>query len=192
MRPMRPRFRLELPYGRNELRMRLDAHLACEGCPCAAVFSDHHIDVHVARRHRNYWSPQLNLEVEEDASGRVVLNGLYGPAPNVWTMFLAGYASLGFIALFGLMFGISQWVIDTPPWALLAVPIAACVALIGYIASLVGQRLAAEQMELLRCFLQSSLGITHEPIVAPECPPEASERAADEVVVLGTPGVTEA
>ena len=36
MQPMRPRFELELPFDSATLFARIEARLACEGCPCQA------------------------------------------------------------------------------------------------------------------------------------------------------------
>jgi hypothetical protein len=57
------------------------------------------------------------------------------------------------------MLGLAQLTIGQTAWGLLSFPVAAALAVIPYGASLVGQRLAAEQMDLLRGFLEDSVGL---------------------------------
>jgi len=61
---------------------------------------------------------------------------------------------LGFALLVGTAWGYAQWAIESTPWALLSLPL---VLLLGsglYSASIVGQRLGAEQMDQLRAALE--------------------------------------
>lgn len=177
MQAMRPRFRMELPFDRAELQRRFGANLACKGCPAEAVFTDNHVDVRIRGDLQHFWSPHLSLEVDDGEEGNAVLHGLFGPNAGVWTMFMAAYCALAFIAFMGAMFGWSQLAIGASPTGLLVIPAAAILALVPYAGSLYGQRLAADQMEMLRCFLESSVGVEHVPVDAPECPEPALRTA---------------
>jgi hypothetical protein len=160
---MRPRFDLELPYGPAELQRRLETGPGGEGSPCTVVALEGHFQIEVAEPQRHFWSPQLSLQAEAGPRGGTTrLHGLYGPSAAVWTMFMAAYAFLGFGALFLLMLGGSQALIGATPWGLWAGGAATVAMVLPYLGSLVGQSLAAEHMQLLRCYLHASLGLEHE------------------------------
>lgn len=98
---------------------------------------------------RTFWSPYLNLEIEDEPDGAAIV-GRFSPHPNVWTMFMGIYILLAFVALGGLSYGIVQYTLGQSPWALVVAP--AAVALFGFVygATLIGQGLGAEQMYMMR------------------------------------------
>ena len=187
MVPMRPRFELVVPVPPEEVFARLEAGLACPGCPCQAVVVRRTIgqvvrrtlDVLVAPRIRHVWSPMLGLEVDAHPQG-ARLHGLFGPNAAVWTAVLFSYAFLGLCALFAGMLGLTQLALGMTPHGLIGVAVCALLATLPWLASRVGQARAADQMELLRCFLSASLGLPeHAPPAAPldaACPPVARPR----------------
>lgn len=184
---LRPRFELTVPFAPAEVFVRLDAQLACAGCPCGAVVVTRTIgavdrrviDVTIKPHLRHVWSPYLTLEVEGAPEG-ARLFGLFGPSPSVWTAVLAAYAALGILALFGGMLGLAQLGLGMTPWGLAAVPAAALLALLPYLAAQVGQARAREQMHLLRRFLQAALGLPGWPTapLGPACPAPAPASAS--------------
>jgi hypothetical protein len=101
---------------------------------------------------RTFWSPYLNLEVEDEPDGSAI-RGRFSPHPNVWTMFMAVYILLALAALGGLSYGMVQYTLGQPPWSLWVAPVAA--ALFGFVygATLIGQGLGAEQMYTMRSLI---------------------------------------
>lgn len=182
MVPMRPRFELVVPFAPEEVFARIEARLACPGCPCQAVVVRRSIgqvvrrtlDVLVAPSLRHVWSPVLGLEVDPHPQG-ARLHGLFGPNPAVWTAVLFAYAFLGLCALFAGMLGLTQLALGMPPVGLVAVAACAVLSALPYLASRIGQAKAADQMELLRCFLSASLGMGPDAALAPP-PLEACPR----------------
>lgn len=173
---MRPRFQLEIPLPPKDVHGRLESKLACGGCPCRATVLGNHVEVTIRDDLRHFWSPHLSLELQEAEQG-AVLNGLFGPSPNVWTMFLAGYAFLVLTGFFAGVFGLVQLSLGEPAWGLALAAASFLGCAIPYAGSVVGRRLAAEQMELLRCFLEESLQLEHLRSESASCPPatEAKE-----------------
>ncbi|HBP16279.1 MAG TPA: hypothetical protein DEA08_00615 [Planctomycetes bacterium] len=51
--------------------------------------------------------------------------------------------------------------------------------IVPYAASQIGQRLAAEQMELSGCFLDETIGRPHARVDSPACPPEPTGAGAE-------------
>lgn len=112
------------------------------------VFRKHAV-VQMSDAERTFWSPYLNLEVDEEPDGSAII-GRFSPHPNVWTLFMGVYILLAIVALAGLSYGIVQYTLGQTPWSFLIVP--AAIALFGFVygATLIGQGLGAEQMYLMR------------------------------------------
>lgn len=153
---MRPRFEVSVPCPPGEVHRRIDARLAEPACPVVGSQVDQHINLYIRPGLRHYWSPHLQLEVRPQGGG-AHLHGLFGPHPNVWTMFMAFYAIIAFSGLIGLTFGLSQLGLDQYPWGLWVVPAAAALGGGVYAVALMGQRLAHEQMVMLRGFLEDCM-----------------------------------
>ena len=149
---MRPRFEFQLPVTRERwldaLRSSLETH---DGPLRGQVFRKHAV-VEMRDAERTFWSPYLNLEVEDEPDGSAI-RGRFSPHPNVWTMFMAGYILLAIVALGGLSYGMVQYTLGQSPWALLIAP--AAVAFFGFVygATLIGQGLGAEQMYTMRSLI---------------------------------------
>lgn len=146
---MRPRFELQLPVGRERWLDALRSVLQDDaGSVRGQVFRKHAV-IEMRDGVRTFWSPYLNLEIEDEPDGAAIV-GRFSPHPNVWTMFMGIYILLAFVALGGLSYGIVQYTLGQSPWALVVAP--AAVALFGFVygATLIGQGLGAEQMYMMR------------------------------------------
>ena len=146
---MRPRFELQLPVDRERwlgaLKQLLDED---PGALRGQVFRKHAV-VEMRDQERTFWSPYLNLEVDDEPDGSAI-HGRFSPHPNVWTMFMGVYILLAIIALGGLSYGIVQLTLGHSPWAFIIAP--AALAMFGFVygATLIGQGLGAEQMYTMR------------------------------------------
>ena len=118
------------------------------------VFSRHAV-VQMRDGERTFWSPYLNLEVEDEPDGSAI-RGRFSPHPNVWTLFMGVYLLLTLAGLAGLSYGIVQLTLGETPWAFIAVPLS--VAIFGFVygATLIGQGLGAEQMYLMRSLVDQA------------------------------------
>lgn len=106
---------------------------------------------------KHYYSPQMDLNLEEDELGGTLVRCLIAPAPNIWTLFMFGYGLLGFAALIGLMIGLSQWQLDKNMWGFWVLLGAAMGGGILHLAILEGQRMARDEMRTLKQFLDQAL-----------------------------------
>jgi uncharacterized integral membrane protein len=146
---MRPRFAFQLPIARETWLDALRTALEDEsGSLRGQVFRKHAV-VQMGDSERTFWSPYLNLEVDDEPDGAAIV-GRFSPHPNVWTMFMAIYILLALAALGGLSYGIVQYTLGQTPWSLWIVP--AAMGLFGFVygATLIGQGLGAEQMYTMR------------------------------------------
>ena len=149
---VRPRFQVEVASDPDALMEKVRKRLP--NCPdCTGVSVGRHAELFVTDEVRRVWSPWLSVTVERCSDGSV-LQGRFAPHPGIWTLYVFLAFGLGFALLVGTAWGYAQWAIERTPWALLSAPL---VLLLGsglYFASIVGQRLGAEQMDQLRAALE--------------------------------------
>lgn len=82
------------------------------------------------------------------------LSARFGPAPAVWTLYVALYAVSLIMTLLCVAFGFAQWSAGQTPVALYFAPVALFCAGLVYGASYVGQGLGSAQMYALRAFVE--------------------------------------
>ena len=149
---LRPSFREELPVSIPLLTEVLVEALKDEDSVLRGKVSAKSADILVRRSDRHFFSPYLSLAFDE-RDGKPVMFGRFSPAPGVWSGFLASYALLGTVALFGSIFAFSQWSIGASPTALYAVAIALVLLASSYGSTFIGQNLGMEQMYVMRHFV---------------------------------------
>lgn len=154
---LRPRITLVAALAPSEVMERLRASLGGRPCPCQGSAAARHLDLWICEAERHFWSPRLDLSVEDHPEG-ALLRGRLGPHPDVWTLFLAGYAVSVFLGIGGTMYGLAQWTLGESPTALLAAPVSAALVAGIYAAAAFGQRLGADQVSTLTRFLEGALG----------------------------------
>ncbi len=118
-----------------------------------------HITIRVNKSHRHYWSPQLSVLMyrePEDTETRII--GVYGPMPNVWTLFMLIYLSIGVLSIFIAIIGFSQQALGHDSSILYSLPVLAIIALGMYIFSQMGQKLAAAQTYAIHYFFEEAIG----------------------------------
>lgn len=153
--PIRPTFDLLLPSPVERVMADLDAALRADGRPYQ--LTGHHALFTVPKERRKFWSPYLSIEAQA-RDGGAALHCRFSPKPAVWTAFMLSYIALTTAGCFGLMFAASFVAIGGSAALSLILGLVFLVAALGmYVASQVGQRLAAAQMDELRALLDRAL-----------------------------------
>ncbi len=92
---LRPRFTIDL-NGDQELVINKFKKALNEGnSKFPSRFYDGHIIIDVPKKEEHFWSPQLNLEIESLEENKSLLKGLFGPKPQVWTLFMFIHFAVG-------------------------------------------------------------------------------------------------
>lgn len=117
-----------------------------------------HLVVTVPAAVRHFWSPWLTIEITPREHEAHVL-ARFSPHPSVWTGFAFCYLSLGLVALVAITIGAAgAWLPDSSQTWAFWVAAAAAAAMVGlWLTAQIGQRLASEQMALLRAELERAL-----------------------------------
>ena len=155
---LRPRVALLAALTPAEAMDRMRAALDGASCPCQGAAAARHIELWICDAERHFWSPRLELSVTEHAGG-ARLAGRLGPHPDVWSLFLAGYAVSVFLGIAGAVVGLSQLTLDETPTALLGLPVSAGLIALLYAGATLGQRLGAGQIGTLHRFLTEALRV---------------------------------
>ncbi len=118
---------------------------------------DTHIILTVRDDLQRIWSPycQLNMEYNEDAT--LSVHGLYGPNPNVWTVFVFGYSLLILLTFFISIIGFSQYSLGMDARILWILPFCLAMMVALFTAGFIGQKWGEEQTQLIHRFLEDSL-----------------------------------
>ncbi|MEP2024651.1 MAG: hypothetical protein ABJH98_17430 [Reichenbachiella sp.] len=117
-----------------------------------------HATLSLPPRDQHYWSPQLSLSFESSETGSV-LRGLYGPRPEVWTMFVLFYSIIGFAVLVILVIGYSNWTLGQSAQILWLVPALVGIFLTLYLVSYFGQKMGRKQIVTLHNFVEKALDV---------------------------------
>ena len=101
---LRPRFTIDLIDTKDIVLEKFEKEFKKESCIFLGNISDGHIFISVSKKDEHFWSPQLHLEILEASENKSLLKGLFGPKPQVWTLFMfvhfvIGVSFLGFAAL---------------------------------------------------------------------------------------------
>lgn len=154
---MRPRFEVDLDVPGDAVLDSLRALLAEPKAPVEGTVLTTQAELTTRRAQAHFWSPYLSVEMSRDDDGRWRLRGRFAPEPNVWILFMGIYGILGMGGLAGLMYGLSQWIVREPPWALVGVPVSLALIAFTYGAAFIGQGLGAAEMYTLRSFVDDAV-----------------------------------
>lgn len=99
---LRPRFKIELTEDKETLLKKFDLQTS-NSVPFVVTRVDNHVFIKLPERDQHFWSPQLHLEINSFKKNTSTINGLFGPKPSVWTMFM--FAHFMVLCVF-LVFGV--------------------------------------------------------------------------------------
>jgi hypothetical protein len=122
--------------------------------PCRLELYENQVEFSVLESDRHFWSPFLNLLVEQVGDDGTCLRGKYGPNVNVWSMFLAAYAATGLAGTGGLIIGLSQYQLGQSATGLLLAAACGLAAIVIYGIGRIGRSLAHPQMIVFHEFLE--------------------------------------
>ncbi|KGL61929.1 hypothetical protein [Polaribacter sp. Hel1_85] len=101
---LRPRFTIDLEDNHEEILKQFSNEFKSDDCKFLGSIVDGHVFIRVSKKDEHFWSPQLHLEIIKKTSKTSLLKGLFGPKPQVWTLFMfvhfvIGISFLGFAVM---------------------------------------------------------------------------------------------
>lgn len=108
---------------------------------------------------RHYWSPHfsLSMEASEVEEGKTLISGIYGPSPEVWTMFVFFYAITGLSIVIASVIGFANRSIGESGAILWLVPVLVLIFASMYSVSYFGQKKGHDQVEGIYRFLSERI-----------------------------------
>jgi len=85
---LRPRFKMDFEESQQKLISKFEENLKDGDCKYCCKIVDGHIVIDVPKDENHFWSPQLNIEIEKAENNKTIVKGLFGPKPQVWTLFM--------------------------------------------------------------------------------------------------------
>jgi len=148
---MRPKFNFDFPIVQDQALDLLVGVMDNEDHPIEGRSAGNHLMLVIPIKDRHFWSPWLNIEARENdlPDPSTHIQGRFSPNPSVWTAFMLVYSSLAVLAFLAAMFAVSQLIMGKPPWAFYFLIPITLISAAMYWASLIGQKIAHDQMQLL-------------------------------------------
>jgi len=102
---LRPRFSMDINEDSATVIGKFQSALNENNKKYPSRFVDGHIIIDVPKKEDHFWSPQLSLEVIAVDENKSLVKGLFGPKPQVWTLFMFIHFLVGITFLvFAVMF----------------------------------------------------------------------------------------
>lgn len=149
----RPRFKIYSLLSKTDYTEKLNQYLEENSKDFYGNINAEVAEISVRTPQENYWKPRLALRIEEEGKNTVI-RGVFGPSSSVWTFFVFLYFawSMGVI-VFGTMVLVEKQIGSNEfPWALSVAILSLILLGLTYLASLIGQAKAKEEMQKLREF----------------------------------------
>jgi len=155
---LRPRFKMDFNESQQKLLEKFRINLEDGNCKYCSKIVDGHIIIDVPIEENHFWSPQLNIEIEQKKEGKAIVKGLFGPKPQVWTLFMFIHfaAAVSFIG-FSVMVYV-QWSLKSNYSFALSMVIALPILwFVLYFLGRIGKKTGHKQMNELHEFMMKTL-----------------------------------
>lgn len=151
----RPRFKVYTKASKEELIALIQKHLQLSHQTIGGYANKEFAMVRLRKEKDKYWAPQLQIrwEKDEDHPQQIVVRGIIGPRPNIWTMFMFFYGFAGALVITLGTYAISEYIVKGESYWIWAVPLGLLIALVTYLAAKFGQKLAKGHLQILYQFV---------------------------------------
>lgn len=154
----RPRFTLDLSLPPDQVTERVRVRLAAPDAKVRGSVYRRTLLLMVRKEDAHFWSPQLDVQLDDAPGGGTRLAAMFAPHPQIWTSFVAIQFVFALLSIGAAVFLTSSWMLGRE---LLTPSLALGAMLFGggfsYGAAYVGQGFGSEQMYELRAFLDHCL-----------------------------------
>jgi ABC-type multidrug transport system fused ATPase/permease subunit len=155
---LRPRFIIDSEESESDLMNRFIGNLNSGDCKYCCKIVENHIFIEVPSDEDHFWSPQLHVEVVEGKKSTSEIKGLFGPKPQVWTLFMFLHFAIGILFLVFVTMLYVRWTLNESlifsGIMVVALPV---VWIVLYVFGRLGRRKGESQTEELHRFLTNTL-----------------------------------
>ena len=155
---LRPRYSMIVPITIEESINRIVKGVELSNGDVNVIVRHHNIKLSIAEEDQHYWSPELNINIDHaNVDGETVVYGVCGPKQSVWLMFTFFYGLLIFATLVVSLFGFTRLNLGMSSEILFVIPVLLIIIISMYFTSKYGQKLAYDQMYLLRKIVKRAI-----------------------------------
>ncbi len=159
---LRPRFKMEFDESQEQLIEKFRDNLKDDECKYCSKIVDGHIVIDVPLAENHFWSPQLNVEIEKVTDKKSIVKGLFGPKPQVWTLFMFIHFGVAITFIGFLMTWYVKYMIKEDTTFSMSMTIFLPVLwFILYFIGRIGKRTGYKQMDELYKFMMQILAKKH-------------------------------
>jgi hypothetical protein len=154
---LRPRFKFELKVS-GEVALNAFEKVKHNLDEIVVTQVEHHVFLKIPKHKQHFWSPQLDLEITEFEEGKTVLNGLFGPKPAVWTLFMFLHFAVASLFIAFAIWAYTNATLKTPYLLQIALMILLVLSwFVLYAAGRIGKAAGKKEMEKLYRFMKKTL-----------------------------------
>jgi hypothetical protein len=153
---LRPRFKYVVHNSADESLKMLRKHFDESEYKFKGQFVDEYISIFVNPADDHFWSPTVSLTILQHIKGSVI-KGMFGPKPNVWTLFALLRLTMLSGSFFLTIIGLAQLFLEKEPLALYGLIPVLLLAIVVWIAGRIGRERGKEQMALLKNYVFNAL-----------------------------------
>lgn len=151
---LRPRFSIDLQENAVQLSERISGALENDDCEFRSSISDGHFFIDVSKKESHFWSPQLQFEIIEINKNFSKIEGLFGPKPQVWTLFMFVHFIVGTAFLcFAVMAYVKHTLQESLFFPVVMLIVLPLVWVLLYVLGYIGKETGKGQMKELHVFL---------------------------------------
>jgi len=155
---LKPRFKIEKREDKAIIIKKFSDEFDHGGSNFLGKIVDHHIIIDVHKETAHFWSPQLHVEVEEGEKGGTLIKGLYGPKPQIWSLFMFMHFGVALAFMVFLVLAYTRWSLDQDySFALMMCIIMPILWFFLYFIGRLGRKKGAEQIHQIDAFLNEVL-----------------------------------
>ncbi len=155
---LRPRFQIDLTENKEIIINKFKQSFKNPDCEFLGKIVDHHIVIDVPKKQNHFWSPQLHIEIEEVDQTKSLLKGLFGPKPQVWTLFMFLHFGVAIIFIGFAILAYTQWMLKTD--YVLSTSIVCSLPVfwfVMYFLGRIGKQTGHDQMQQIHDFMTTTL-----------------------------------
>jgi len=155
---LRPRFKMIFNESQQHIIAKFKQNLNDEKCKYCTKIVDGHIVIDVPEDENHFWSPQLNIEIDKIEEGKTIVKGLFGPKPQVWTLFMFFHFAVA-VAFIGFsVMAYVKWTLNIDyKFSLIMVIGLPILWIIMYFLGRIGKSTGHKQMDELHEFMMETL-----------------------------------
>lgn len=154
---LRPRFKISLNRSAPSVLNSFNSPPIISN-PFIVTIVDDHIFIKIPKDKQHFWSPQLHLEIIPFEESSCDLFGLFGPSPNVWTLFMFVHFLVATLFIGMGVWAYSNYSLDNPMHIQLVVMFLLVIVWIAlYVIGKIGKLAGEKEMNKMYEFMNERL-----------------------------------